>query len=184
MLCSASCVWSMASFLHPLLNLRAAARLPDPHSPPFSSFRLLNPIRISLPRRWLLGPLSLCPSRKKQLCVSPSPPADASPSYFLLFPPTPPPGAAVQRHTFLANPAVTSGPAVRGSGGNSGVLQMSPPPGISSQNNDPASTIPAPFRPLVLFMEPAEVLGNLAVARLSLGLGRRGQLTAPGARDC
>lgn len=88
-LCFGFHVWSTVFFLlHPPLNLRKRLlRLPDPHSPPFSSFRFRNPIPISLHARWLLGPSSLCPSRKKQLCVSTSPsPADASRSYFLISP--------------------------------------------------------------------------------------------------
>ena len=88
-LCFGFHVWSTVFFLlHPPLNLRKRLlRLPDPHSPPFSSFRFRNPIPISLRAAGSWDPHLSAPLERSSSVYQPPPsPADASRSYFLISP--------------------------------------------------------------------------------------------------
>lgn len=127
------------------------------------------------PRRWLPGPSCLCPSSKKQPCAPPPPP-HASRSYFLISPTLsrcccPKTHLPSQASCHVSLQRLGGGAVQWGAVGTerspnparrAGHLPPFPFPFFPFPwNNQPASTIPAPSRSLVLFMEPIEALGNL-----------------------
>lgn len=144
-LCFGFHVWSTVFFLlHPPLNLRKRLlRLPDPHSPPFSSFRFRNPIPISLRAAGSWDPHLSAPLERSSSVYQPPPPPPMPLVLIFLFLRLPP-GAAVQRHTFPANPAVTSRSSGSGKRWELCALQISPPRRASPSPSPRITTQPRP----------------------------------------
>ena len=120
-LCFGFHVWSTVFFLlHPPLNLRKRLlRLPDPHSPPFSSFRFRNPIPISLRAAGSWDPHLSAPLERSSSVYQPPPlPRRCLSFLFSYFSDSLP--VLLSKDT-PSQPTQLSrlAPAVRGSGGNS-----------------------------------------------------------------